>query len=116
MLQILWERKWIDVNKMNEYKMMVQDDDGFVILEYSLLVLIGRCTDFANEKSQLEFVFKSLGVEALINLKYHPEFAGEVIEYSFEHQKQCIRGILLRQKRGKITLTSLSLSASCVSC
>ncbi len=42
MLQILWEHGWIDMNKL-------QDDVGFVIPEYSLSVLMSRCTDFANK-------------------------------------------------------------------
>jgi len=36
-----------------------------------------------NEKSQLEYVCESLGVEALITTKYHAEYAGEGIEYSW---------------------------------
>jgi hypothetical protein len=51
--------------------MMLQDDAGFIIREYSLSILMGSCTDFANEKSQLEYVCQSLGVEALITMKYH---------------------------------------------
>ena len=57
------------MNKLNEYKLVVQDDVGFVVPEYSLSVLMGRCTDFANEKSQLECVCNSLGVEGLITTK-----------------------------------------------
>ncbi len=69
MLQILWEHGGINVNKLNESKMTMQDDAGFVIPEYSLSVLMGRCTDFANETSRLEFVCQILGVEALITTK-----------------------------------------------
>ena len=71
MLQVLWEHGWINANKLSEYKMMLQDDAGFIIREYSLSILMGSCTDFANEKSQLEYVCQSLGVEALITMKYH---------------------------------------------
>ena len=61
------------MNKLNEYKMMVQDDAEFVIPKYSLPVLVGRCTNFAKKKSQLEFVCQSLGIEALITTKCHAE-------------------------------------------
>ena len=101
MLQILWERGWIDVNKLNEYKMMVEDDAGFVVPEYSLSVMMGRCTDFANEKSQLEYVCESLGVEALITTKYHAEYAGEGIEYSWGASKAVYRRYPLASKKGK---------------
>jgi hypothetical protein len=73
MLQVLWEHGWINANKLSEYKMMLQDDAGFIIRECSLSILMGSCTDFANEKSQLEYVCQSLGVEALITMKYHAE-------------------------------------------
>ncbi len=43
---------------------MLQDNAGFIIRDYSLSILMGSCTDFANEKSQLEYVCQSLGVEA----------------------------------------------------
>ena len=71
MLQVLWESGWINANKLSEYKMMLQDDAGFIVREYSLSILMGSCTDFVNKKSQLEYVCQSLGVEALITMKYH---------------------------------------------
>ena len=101
MLQILWERGWINVNKLNEYKLVVQDDAGFVVPEYSVSVLMGRCTDFANEKSQLEFVCESLGMEALITTKYHAEYAGEGIEYSWGASKAVYRRYPLASKKRK---------------
>ncbi len=82
MLQVLWERGWINVNRLSEYKMMLQDDAGFIIKDYSLSILMGSCTDFANKKSQLKYVCQSLGVEALITTKYHAKYAGEGIKYS----------------------------------
>jgi hypothetical protein len=45
--------------------------------------MLETCTDFANEMTQLEFVCQSLGTEALITTKYHAEYAGEDIEYSW---------------------------------
>jgi hypothetical protein len=87
--------------------MMVQDDAGFVIPEYSLSVLMGRCTYFANKKSQLEFVCQSLGVEALIITKYHAEYAGEGIEYSWGASKTVYRRYPLASKKGKENIDKL---------
>jgi hypothetical protein len=43
----------------------VTDDAGFIVKEFSLARMLETCTDFANEKTQLEFVCQSLGTEAL---------------------------------------------------
>ena len=101
-------------NKVNEYKMMVQDDAGFVIPKYSLSVLMGRCTDFSNEKSQLEFVCQSLGIEALITTKYHTEYTGEGIEYSWGALKTVYRRYPLASKKGKENFDKLVLK--CITC
>jgi hypothetical protein len=113
MLQVLWEHGWINANKLSEYKIMLQDDAGFIIREYSLSILMGSCTDFANEKSQLEYVCQSLGVEALITTKYHAEYAGEGIEYSWGASKAVYRRYPLACKKGKANFDSLV--AKCIS-
>jgi hypothetical protein len=70
--QVLWERGWIDKSKISEYKEIVTDDAGLVVKEFSLAHMLETCTDFANEKTQLEFVCQSLGTEALITTKKVP--------------------------------------------
>jgi len=45
--------------------------------------MMENCFDFANEMSQLEFVCKSLGGRAVITTKFHAEYAGEGVEYSW---------------------------------
>ncbi len=107
MLQVLWERGWINVNRLSEYKMMLQDNAGFIIKDYSLSILMGSCTDFANEKSQQEYVCQSLGVEALITTKYHTEYAREGIEYSWGASKAVYRRYPLACKKGKANFDSL---------
>jgi hypothetical protein len=107
MLQILWERGWINVNRLSEYKMMLQDDARFIIKDYSLSILMQSCTDFANKKSQLEYVCQSLGVEALITTKYHAKYAGEGIKYSWGASKAVYRRYLLACKKGKANFDSL---------
>ncbi len=36
LLQVLWERGWIDESKISEYKKIVTDNAGFVVKEFSL--------------------------------------------------------------------------------
>ena len=106
MLQVLWEWGWINVNRLSEYKMMLQDGAGFIIKDCSLSILMGSCTDFANKKLQLEYVCQSLGVEALITTKNHAKYAGEGIEYSWGASKVVYRRYLLACKKGKANFDS----------
>jgi hypothetical protein len=89
---------------------LLQDDAGFIIKDYLLSILMGSCTDFANEKSQLEFVCQSLGVEALMTTKYHAEYNGEGIEYSWGASKAVYQKCPLACKKGKANFDSLVAS------
>jgi len=71
LLQILWERGFIDENKIRSYKVRSNNEDGNMIPEMSLAHLMENCFNFDNEMSQLEFVCKSLGVRAVITAKFH---------------------------------------------
>jgi hypothetical protein len=84
-----------------------------IIPEYSLTTLMENCTDFKNEMSQLEFVCHSLGCKALITTKYHVEFAGEGIEYSWGLSKAMYRKYPLVSKKGKRNFDALALK--CIS-
>ena len=106
LLQVLWERGWIDESKIARYKKIVTDDAGFIVKEFSLARMLETCTDFANEKTQLEFVCQSLGTEALITTKYHAEYAGEGIEYSWGAAKAVIDVTHLRPKMEKKILST----------
>ena len=58
------------------------------------------CTDFTNEKTQLEYVCGCLGVKVVITTKYHAEYAGEGIEYSWGAAKSDISTLsIIFQKR-----------------
>ena len=78
---MLWERCFIYETRLLEYKLRAKDDDGHMILEFSLLHIMENCTDFARVISQLEYIGKLLGVRVLITIKYHAEYAGEGVEY-----------------------------------
>ncbi len=64
-------------------------------------MMLDSCIDFVNEKTQMEFVCDSLGAEALITTKYHAEYAGEGIEYSWGAAKAIYRRYPLAAKKGK---------------
>ncbi len=113
MLQVLWERGWINANKLSEYKLILHDSEGFVVKDYSLPILMGSCSDFVNKKSQLEYVCQSLGVEALITMNYHAEYAAEGIELSWGASKAVYRKYPLACKKGKANFDSLV--AKCIS-
>ena len=67
MLQVLWERGWINVNKLDKYsadgKMCQKDENGKVKEEYKryvLRTLISKCLDFAREQSAMEHLLSRL--------------------------------------------------------
>ncbi|KAL7554139.1 hypothetical protein ACHAWF_017545, partial [Thalassiosira exigua] len=68
LLQILWERGFVDEGKIGMYKLRSEDEDEILIKYYCLQHLIKTCNDFVNEVTQLE--------HALITSKYHAEYAG----------------------------------------
>jgi hypothetical protein len=91
----------------------VVDDAGLIVKEYSLGNLLEACTDFANEKTQLEYVCCCLGVKVVITTKYHAEYAGEGIEYSWGAAKAIYRRYPLYSKKGKGNF--LGLVSKCIS-
>ena len=58
MLQVLWERGWIDERYFSEYRKISRDDNGEIIDDRSLVILMASCLDFANEISELQSVGK----------------------------------------------------------
>ncbi|KAK1743974.1 hypothetical protein QTG54_005571 [Skeletonema marinoi] len=102
LLQVAYERGWIDKKNYKSYLVMKYDDDGNLIPELSLRHLIASCTDFQTEKTK-----------ALITTKYHAEYAGEGIEYSWGFVKSLYRRHPLAQK--KTTADFLKLVDKCIS-
>jgi hypothetical protein len=64
LLQVLWERGWIDEGQVERYTMdPTTDDDGEVLdgaEEWSLRVLMASCLDFAEEMTALQHVGNEL--------------------------------------------------------
>lgn len=93
LLQVMWERGFIDEEKLDKYKLTATDHDGELIEEYSLRHLMSNCTDFATEKSQLQSIAEEYDMEVIMTPKYHCEIAGCGIEYCWGGSKAHYRSI-----------------------
>ena len=116
LLQVLWERGWIDEGQLQKYTMVpATDDDGQVLdgaEEWSLRVLMASCLDFAEEMTALQHVGNELGVAVIISPKFHAELAGEGIEYSWGITKALYRRKPLHSKRSKESFKRLVLECT----
>jgi hypothetical protein len=102
LLQVLWERGWIDKANYSSYKVQHNKDDDF-----SLQWLMSKCPDFAEEQSAMEYLLARISahnefnVTILVTPKYHCELAGEGIEYSWGLAKRFFRKLPLARKKGR---------------
>jgi hypothetical protein len=116
LLQVLWERGWIDEGNLDKYTMdPATDADGEVLEgaeEWSLRILMASCLDFAQEMTALEHVGSELGVSVIITPKFHAELAGEGIEYSWGISKALYRRKPLISKKGKEAFKALVMECS----
>jgi hypothetical protein len=60
---------------------------GKIDLQYSLWSLLGKCQDFKEEETALQFLGMQLGMTVLLTPKFHAELAGEGVEYRWAHSK-----------------------------
>ncbi|KAI2509704.1 hypothetical protein MHU86_4686 [Fragilaria crotonensis] len=116
LLQVLWERGWIDEGNLEKYTMdPATDADGEVLEgaeEWSLRVLMASCLDFAEEVTALQHVGNELGVSVIISPKFHAELAGEGIEYSWGVTKGIYRRKPLNSKRSKEAFKALVMECT----
>ncbi len=99
LLQVLWERGFIDSKMWRHYHRRVLDDNNDMMEVLSLEHLMSGFTDFVNEVSQLKYVCEQLGVRALFTTKYHAEIADEGVKYSWAHSKNLYTKMALRVRR-----------------
>ncbi len=116
MLQILWERGWIDATKVVSPRSMRYSKDGKKEdlgedgklkdenKRYVLSHLLNGCKDFQEEMSDLQHLAKELGgrdltISILFTPKYHCELAGEGIEYCWGAAKRLYRKLPLKKRR-----------------
>ncbi len=111
LLQVLWERGWIDKGHIEKYSIdLVKDNDGAVLEgaeNWSLKYLMALCLNFAKEMTALQHVGHQLGVSVLITPKFHAKMAGEGIEYSWGVSKSVYRRMPLDSKKGKASFKAL---------
>ncbi|KAI2500758.1 hypothetical protein MHU86_13737 [Fragilaria crotonensis] len=112
LMQVLWERGWIDEGNIDKYTMDIAKDknDGEDMEDaenWSLKYLMASCLDFAEEMTALQHVGHALGVSVLITPKFHAEMAGEGIEYSWGVSKSVYRKMPLDSKKGKTSFKAL---------
>jgi hypothetical protein len=84
--QIAIERGFFSKARM----MLSSRDPGFVNSD-NLRKIVGACTDFKNETSQLQHIANKLGVAVIMTPKAHAELAGQGIEYSWGYAKLYFR-------------------------
>mmetsp|Transcript_9246 Transcript_9246/g.13427 ORF Transcript_9246/g.13427 Transcript_9246/m.13427 type:complete len:132 (-) Transcript_9246:184-579(-) len=104
LLQILWERGWIDATTLGNYTMGGrQNASGVLMKNTSLKLLMANCIDFEEEESLLQHYGRELGVTVDRTPKCHCELAGEGIEYAWGFSKNYYRTLSLSDKKGKQT-------------
>jgi hypothetical protein len=102
LLQILWERGFIDVNNLSAYTVDGRKDAyGVVQKETSLKHLMSNCTDFEEEESLLQALSQQMGVMIDRTPKCHCKMAGKGVDYSWGCTKNAYRAKPIGEKRGK---------------
>ena len=101
LLQILWERGWIDEDSLSEYSLLKKDEDGNLDEFFSLKFLMASCKDFVEEQSKLQYIGSLYGMRVWLTPKYHAEIAGCGIEYSWGAVKSSYRKIGPDEKKGR---------------
>ena len=103
MLQILWERGFIDPAKKKEDYTVDGKKDAFgnVVQETSLKHLMSLLTDFIVEETLLQYHGRLLGVKVDRTPKCHPEISGEGIEYDWGCAKGFYRRLSISGKKTK---------------
>ena len=111
-LQILWERGWIDPENLSKYTMHgPKDDNQNVMKEYSLNHLIRQCEDFVHEKTLLQYYGEELGSTIDRSPKCTPEVAGDGIEFDWAMAKLWYRMQPLENKKKKDNFKKLVIEA-----
>ncbi len=130
LLQILWERGWINPGECMAFKQdktagrivntsfytingRKDPQTGQILDLSSLRALMGQCSDFKEENTALQFLGKQLGLRVLFTPKFHCEFAGEGIEYNWAHAKAKMRITPIREKKGRANFIALVMKCLC---
>ena len=104
-LQILYERGWIDPNRIEMYtldgKVPNNNEKHHHTTELSICSLTKLQSDFLQEVTLLQYHAQKLGTFVDRTPKCHPELAGEGIEYAWAIAKLFYRKAPIKKKRNK---------------
>ena len=100
MLQVLWERGFIDASKSEKYYTIEgrKDQFGNINSETSVKMMMEKQMDFVEEETLLQYHGRQLGVIIDRSPKCHPETAGE---YNWGCVKGFYRRLPITEKRSK---------------
>jgi hypothetical protein len=101
LLQVYWEH---DPNENTDKVHTIdgqKDALGVLNQDFSLKSLLGSCVDFDEEETMLQSMGRKMGALIDRTLKYHPDFAGEGIKYSWGCAKHYYQRLPLEEKRKK---------------
>ena len=102
MLQVLYERGFLDPKKINSYTIEgKQDEYGHTVPGTSLKEMMTSLLDFAEEETLLQYHGRLLDVIVDRTPKCHPEIAGEGIEYDWACAKLFYRRLKIEEKKTK---------------
>ena len=102
LLQVLWERGFINTNELSSYTLTGRKNElGNVDVSLSLRHLMAMCPDFLNEEGMMEHIGAKLGAEVMLTPKCHAKIAGEGVEYMWACSKGAYRSLTLKEKKGK---------------
>ena len=118
-MQILFERGFVDGTlSVNDYtEKGLKNRNGPIDTSIKFKDIISNLPDFVNEQSRLQYFANKLGVTVKSSPKYHPEIAGEGIEYCWGlskgwYRKQSLS--LKKNKQGFYQLVTKSMDPSTV--
>jgi hypothetical protein len=100
-LQVLWECGLIDESSLQEYQVLQKYDDGELIDDFSLEILMASCLDFADEITKMEALGETVGTGAVSNTQFHCELVGEGIKYAWACAKGWYRAQDINAKKTK---------------
>jgi hypothetical protein len=107
LLQVLWERGFIDDQRKFSLNGRTDPETGVVDLKTSLRYIMSQCPDFRDEETALQHLGRTIGVAVDCTPKFHAELAGEGIEYSWGYAKQLYCRKPLAEKRRRANFKSL---------
>eukprot|EP00978_Attheya_sp_CCMP212_P040488 scaffold221418_cov54-Attheya_sp.AAC.1 len=106
MKQVVYERRLLDIQNLNLYSIdgPKDDENNELDISFSYKKILGSLADFMDEKTLLQTVGEEIGKVSGINIiidrspKYHPEVAGEGIEYTWAMSKIYMRSTNKQEK------------------